>query len=350
MKKYKIILIPTSILLLLLIFVAGQIAWNSADPQNSCASCHEINPSVESSHTSAHRNIECSQCHGTALSNGLHSVIEKTTMLFSHLSTDDKGGKIRLGEDQVVEIMDKCEQCHRTQYADWKSGGHSANYAQIFLDEMHNKNEQPYWDCLRCHGMFYQGDIYDLVEPVDNKGPWHLKDPDQAVMPAIPCLACHQIHVENQTRTPAETMNNPRNIFYEREERNIPYGLYLRADRMFLRADYLPNPDMSLSGKIITTAPDYTYRLCVQCHSPNYAHETGSQDDRTPSGVHEGLSCNACHRVHSNDARNSCSSCHPAISNCGLDVTKMNTTFLSADSPNNIHFVECIDCHPKKLK
>ena len=66
-------------------------------------------------------------------------------------------------------------------------------------------------------------------------------------------------------------------------------------------------------------------RLCVQCHSPNALHEAGSSDDRTPTGVHEGLSCTACHDVHSNDARKSCGKCHPAISNCKLDVTMMNT-------------------------
>ena len=345
MKKATIITIA-----LILLSAGAYIAWDSAHPEDSCASCHEINPSVESSLTSAHRQIECSQCHGTALSNGWHSMTEKTNMLFSHLSSDQEGKRIRLDEHQIVEMMDKCQTCHRTQYADWKSGGHSANYAQIFLDEVHNKREQPYWDCFRCHGMFYQGNINDLMEPVDITGPWHLKDPDQAGKPVMPCLACHQVHAENEIRAEAQTLDNPRNIFYLRETRNIPYGLYLRADRMYLRADFLPDPDMSQSGKKISTAPDYTYRLCVQCHSPNYAHEAGSQDDRTPTGVHEGLSCNACHKVHSNDARNSCASCHPAISNCGLDVTKMNTSFLSADSPNNIHFVACKDCHPKKLK
>jgi hypothetical protein len=347
--KNIIFFIPAGILLLLVLMISGFIVWDSANPQNSCASCHEINPSVKSSQISAHREIECYQCHDTAISNGLHSIVEKTDMLWVHLSNNEEYRKIKLDEDQIIEIMNKCENCHRTQYVDWKSGGHAANYSDIFLDEKHNKMEQPYWDCFRCHGMFYEGNIYELIKPVDNEGPWTLKDPDQAVRPVIPCLACHLIHTENATRTPAQTLDNPRNIFYEREDRKISYGLYLRADMMFLRADYLPNPEMTKNGKKITTTDDYSYRLCIQCHSPNYAHETGTQDDRTPTGVHEGLSCNACHKVHSNDARNSCINCHPAISNCGLDVTKMNTSFLSADSPNNIHFVECNDCHPKKL-
>jgi len=35
------------------------------------------------------------------------------------------------------------------------------------------------------------------------------------------------------------------------------------------------------------------------------------------------------------------------MSNCGLDVEKMDTTFRSATSKNNIHWVKCVDCHPK---
>jgi hypothetical protein len=28
-------------------------------------------------------------------------------------------------------------------------------------------------------------------------------------------------------------------------------------------------------------------------------------------------------------------------------VTQLDTTFLSADSQNNVHFVTCASCHPK---
>ena len=55
----------------------------------------------------------------------------------------------------------------------------------------------------------------------------------------------------------------------------------------------------------------------------------GSGDDRTPVGVHEGLSCLACHLKHGQQTRASCANCHPRLSNCGLDVEKMDTTFLS---------------------
>jgi hypothetical protein len=80
--------------------------------------------------------------------------------------------------------------------------------------------------------------------------------------------------------------------------------------------------------------------------------QAGSGDDRTPMGVHEGLSCFSCHDGHNENARASCKTCHPQMSHCGLDVEKMDTTFASTTSAHNIHWVKCTDCHqhgiPKK--
>ncbi len=99
---------------------------------------------------------------------------------------------------------------------------------------------------------------------------------------------------------------------------------------------------------ITYVSDDPVQKLCIQCHSPNFAHQAGSEDDRTPTGAHEGLSCMACHSPHSNDARNSCIKCHPGISNCKIDVTVMNTTYADINSPNNIHSVSCNSCHIDK--
>ncbi len=95
----------------------------------------------------------------------------------------------------------------------------------------------------------------------------------------------------------------------------------------------------------VKVSPDPRQRLCEQCHAPNAFRQLGSADDRTPSGVHEGLSCLDCHRSHSNSAQASCAACHPTDSHCGLEVEKMDTTFRSVDSKHNIHFVACGDCH-----
>lgn len=182
-----------------IVFFTSYTAWNAANPEHTCARCHEISPSFESWQESAHRDIKCVDCHGTALSNGLHSLREKGNMVFTHLAGTKRSSDVGLSECQVLETMNRCISCHQMEHAKWLAGGHSASYAHIFLDESHHRMERPYWDCLRCHGMYYDGTIYDLIEPAAEEGQWQMKDSRQAERPVIPCMACHQIHGRNQT-------------------------------------------------------------------------------------------------------------------------------------------------------
>lgn len=193
--------------------------------------------------------------------------------------------------------------------------------------------------------MYYDGGIEDLVEPISTKGPWKLKDETRASRPVIPCLSCHPVHKENEPMTRPQSMDDPAAIFHEREERQALTGLYLRSDRMHLRSDQLNKPEI-YDGEIpVLVSDDPVQRLCMQCHAPNWLHQAGTEDDRTPVGVHEGISCRACHRGHSNDARNVCLTCHPALSSCRLDVRTMNTSYRDRESPHNIHSMTCIGCH-----
>ncbi len=100
-------------------------------------------------------------------------------------------------------------------------------------------------------------------------------------------------------------------------------------------------------ARLIKVSPDQRQALCYQCHAPEASSQVGSGDDRTPIGVHEGLSCVACHEKHGQKTRASCATCHPQLSNCGLNVETMDTTFKSAKSPHNVHTVKCADCHTK---
>jgi hypothetical protein len=348
MKGKRTIIAVSGGLLLLVALFLGYAGWNAANPQRTCASCHEIVPSFETWQLSAHREVTCVECHGTALGNGFHSLKEKAGMVFTHVPGPVMNDEVHLNEAQVLEVMEACIECHRSEYKGWLAGGHSASYAEIFLDETHNSLEQPYWDCLRCHGMFYDGTIYDLMEPVSMQGPWRLKDPDMLPVPTIPCLACHLVHGENAVHRRFLYMDEPEAIFYDREPRNPATGLYVRSDKLSLRADRLRKPDIYSGNRKVVTSDDPVQRLCIQCHAPAWAHQVGTSDDRTPTGVHEGVSCMACHEAHSNDSRRSCKKCHPALSNCGLDVETMNTTFLDRESPNNIHYVQCRDCHEEE--
>jgi nitrate/TMAO reductase-like tetraheme cytochrome c subunit len=329
------------------ILFAGYVQWNSANPDKTCASCHEISPKVGEWQNSAHRDVRCTECHGSALSNGLHSLKEKADMVFTHLGEGKKPEDIRMTEKQVLDLSNKCTKCHQSEYKKWLSGGHSANYADIFMNGKHNQAEAPYWACLRCHGMFYDGNIKTLLQkPEKPDGVWKINEMEQAGNQTIPCLSCHSVHHENELQGKASRHDIPKEISYDRPKRNTPLSWYVRDSKLSIRADKLMRIAMfDPEGKQVKVSDDPANKLCIQCHSPNFKHQTGSQDDRTPTGVHEGFSCVACHAPHSNDASNSCKTCHPAISNCGLDVTKMNTTFADKNSPNDIHTVSCNSCH-----
>jgi hypothetical protein len=252
--------------------------------------------------------------------------------------------RIVLKDAEVDRIAVNCARCHRNKLAQWSAGGHSVKYGQIFLSARHNRQTRLMDDCLRCHGMFADGGVKDIVAPIDNRGPWRLVDAGFADRPAIPCLTCHTMHSKG---TPAASPDYlaPKAISYGRTVRTTSLGFYDRRERRHIPAASLPLPAMRLGGRLVTMSPDRRQAICYQCHAPEARHEVRSGDDRTPIGVHEGIGCLGCHDPHTLDARASCANCHPGLSNCGLDVAAMDTTFKSEKSAHNIHFAGCSDCH-----
>ena len=312
MKKKTFLLLIFSVLFIL-ILSSAYIAWNRLDPDYTCAQCHEIAPSCATWRTSAHANFRCSDCHGTAVSNGLSSFSDKANMVFTHLREGDKitNDDIYLNEQQVLEINNRCIACHQAEYAGWLASGHAANYREIFMDSIHNATEKPYWDCLRCHGMFYDGNINDLMNlKSTSPAEWKIRDQKQEIRPTMPCLACHQIHTENPVSLRYARLNNS---FRTEIERNPRTAFYVRADKRYLRSDLLPKPAMYQGDTIIEYASDPNTRLCMQCHAPNFHHQVGSEDDCTVTSVHRGISCIACHRPHSGETKASCMQCHPLL-------------------------------------
>ena len=309
-----------------------------------CASCHEIQRSYDQWSLSTHRNVSCRACHGDALTldpafhlNNLHRVA-------GHLE-GRVSEPIRLRQPDLPDMLARCQKCHRQEFADWQAGPHASTYSRIFLDRKHNASHALQDDCLRCHGMHFEGGIRELVTPVDTRGPWRLWRPELASRPAIPCLTCHQMHREGPTliRPAAKAVNAS-----PAEEINRPsLALFDRRELEHISVQRLPLPKMREEARAVKISPDPRQTLCYQCHAPLSTFEVGSGDDRTPIGVHEGLSCLACHEKHGQKTRASCSNCHPQLSNCGLDVEIMDTTFRSTKSPHNIHFVKCTDCHTK---
>jgi hypothetical protein len=239
----------------------------------------------------------------------------------------------------------QCQSCHRQEYAAWQAGPHSATYARIFLDKKYNGENMPMDDCLRCHGAQFEGGIRDLVTPVDRQGPWHLVDAKLANSPSMPCVTCHEMHRQGQPMNkagekgtilgPSQEIVRPSLAFFDR-----------RTEQYIPLAD-LPLPAMFDGARPVKMSPDRRQALCYQCHAPLSTDQVGSGDDRTGMGVHEGISCVACHAQHGQTTKASCATCHPKMSNCGLDVEKMDTTFASTKSKHNVHWVKCADCHTK---
>jgi hypothetical protein len=331
--------------LVVLAAVGGLGYRQLAGSERSCASCHEIQPTHDIWAESHHRDVPCADCHGTAVSNGIHSLEQSFRRLASHLQ-DEHPTSIRLSEDQVVEMNERCRQCHEREFGDWLASGHSVTYSAIFTNEKHNRIEQPMDDCLRCHGMFFEGNIGELVAPLNNQGPWKIVKAGHSSRPAIPCLTCHSIHFKGNPAVRPDYAD-PKSIAARRASR-VPHAAFFdRNEKTHFDASILPTVSVRLGDRTIAAAQDPRQRVCAQCHAPGAQREAGSSDDRTPRGVHEGLSCMTCHENHSLETRQSCKECHPRLSNCGIDVEKMDTTFKSAQSTHNVHFVACADCHIK---
>jgi len=340
-----------------LLLVGGLVAFSAgigslcyfefAPPEMTCLSCHEIEEPYHRWASSAHAEVSCKRCHGGTFLSGLHGLKENLKRTVAHFR-DTYHDNMHLSEEQVVTMIAQCKRCHPREYVQWEHSGHGVSYREIFLNPTHNTTEQIAEDCLRCHGMFHEGRVTTVVAPLDTKGPWKLKEGTLEGRPVIPCLACHQIHVPRDANGAAQDAG-PANVAQETSpgDRRGTIALYMRREQTSVAAADLPLPVMHDHGKPVIVSPDPRQRLCMQCHAPNAFHQVGSSDDRTPVGVHEGLSCAACHDPHSGSAKASCVQCHPRFSHCGLDVTSMDTTYHSATSKHNIHFVRCTDCHAK---
>jgi hypothetical protein len=309
-----------------------------------CASCHEMAGYVSAVHGSFHRKVGCMDCHEASLSTKLRHM---RVHLFGTLPEE-----IRLRDVDVVEMVPNCQNCHRHEYATWQAGPHSATYSDIFTNPKQNSSQHLMEDCFRCHGMHFNGSIRDLVQPQNTKGPWHLIRSGFADKPTIPCQSCHQVHRES-----TELVKPAERIAVAGEAVNDSLAFFDRREQLHFAAAQLTIPQLYDGARPVTMSQDPRQAVCYQCHAPrkaeagsaadvhNWGKQAGSGDDRTGIGVHEGISCVACHLGHNVNARASCKTCHPKMSNCGLDVEKMDTTFASAASKHNIHWVKCEDCH-----
>jgi hypothetical protein len=342
-RKRKILWLALTapVALLLLAVPAGSVYYAAAGGK-ACIRCHELEPAYHSWSASTHRAVQCKECHGSIFSTDLAFHLNNVRQLWLHLQKKVPERLLIRQRDISRGMSERCGKCHQQEFAAWAAGPHHATYERIFLNADHNSKRLVNDQCLLCHGMFFECSIRELVQPLNRQGPWRLATvsvrPHEA---AMPCVACHQVH---RPGTPLGLLPkaNPAN---PPEPRPSFAAFYDRREQVHLRAELLPLPAMRDCARPVTMSPDVRQAICYQCHAPDHTFQTASGDDRTCIGVHEGLSCQACHAGHDLDARASCAQCHPRLSNCGLDVAQMDTTFKSTASRHNIHFVKCADCH-----
>jgi hypothetical protein len=323
--------------------LAGSSWYYGGDDGSGCGRCHEIRPMVEAWSTSSHRDVKCKDCHGSSFTAELRMHAKNLQRVLLH-ARGESPEQIHIRHQDVPALVERCGACHRQELADWQSGPHGVPYAAIFINPQQNANQQLMDDCLRCHAMHFEGGIRELVRPLDRQGPWTFVRDADAGLPAVPCLTCHSVHRKGEPFAPRS----------QRVSQQAPQQEILRPSLAFydrralehVGVDRLPLPTMRDGERAVKTSPDRRQALCYQCHAPRAGNQVFSGDDRTPVGVHEGLSCQACHAKHGLTTRASCAGCHPRLSNCGLDVEKMDTTFKSSESRHDIHRVACLDCHP----
>lgn len=288
----------------IIFFLAFYKVYISIDPNLTCAQCHEISSTCTLWGKSVHSEVGCIECHGSAFSDGIVGFFDKATMVYNHFTKKITNEDIYLNEKQVLFVTNRCKNCHQAEYSDWESGAHSVTYKDIFMDKEHNMMEKPYWDCFRCHGMYYDGNINDLMSLEGSADEWYIKDTVQINRPTITCLTCHQIHSEQMKSKSYQTKSDEEKSQLMSTTESVSTALYMRSDKRHIPSDKIYQTTMFKNDSIVKVSEDPNTWLCMQCHSPNSKREVGSEDDKTPMGIYEGRSCLDCHNPHSNGLKN----------------------------------------------
>ena len=232
-------------------------------PSKTCTLCHEIRGARDRWAKSPHRNVNCKDCHGGTLE-AFSDNLKRAVKHFRGADYARLESTFCLSEKQVEEMSARCAKCHPAEAEQWARSGHGKSASVFLQDKKHNAAWKPADQCLRCHGMFLEGDMSVIA-----------KRTDLAERRAIPCLACHRMHSDK-----------PLQLFSRSEWTSFP------AENLCLQKIVAPD------GRTVKRASDAQNRLCVNCHAANAEGIAGSSDDRTPLGEQEGMSCTDCHKGH----------------------------------------------------
>jgi len=223
-----------------------------------------------------------------------------------------------------------CKACHPGEHERWTASRHASDARRTLLNPTHNAAELLSDECLTCHSPFQASAlrIGDLVQPLDRKGPWNLVEANAAKWQGIRCEVCH----DPAGRAPKLlAFFDPRKRAYApvKDSTELCQKCHSAADA---------------SGG----SPRGSVHVTINCAG---CHPAGIPVPRDPRGsVHHGAACAVCHfqkgSAMSLSARGACARCHPKEGDKHEDVTKLDTTYRSKESRNDIHSIRCSTCHP----
>lgn len=254
--------------------VAGLARFEFAPPEKTCILCHELKDTHKRWGESAHKDVNCKSCHGRTLE-CLGDNLKRVCKHFTAKDHSRIGFQMCLSEAQIDRITERCIVCHRAEGAQWMRSGHSSPAEKFLTNTVHNAAWKPSDICLKCHGMFLEGDIENVIGRKGLSTEWKMKKAEQGKRASVPCLACHNIH----------------------GGKNLSF--YLRGDKTSIPAETLHIRELKTAdGKPVLRGSDAASRLCTQCHAANAEGIAGSGDDPSLKCKPNGKGCLDCHKVH----------------------------------------------------
>jgi uncharacterized repeat protein (TIGR01451 family) len=281
-----------------------------------------------------------------------------------------------VGKSNAISMDDwsskACQTCHPREWNDWSHSGHAMTLSAQLTNSDHNSSELLDQTCVKCHSPeLGTVKISDIVQPIDQKGPWKLVGQYASAgdTPSIPCLECHQPHAVTPPGLLPGMDFADESTFYRNVAAPQTTNLYIYDAFAQKYVDPQPiAPVMSLDGQPISVSDTRSSRVCYTCHATDQAESNlfepntppqgdntvGTGDDRTLTGVHQGIPCVTCHMPggsHTFDPMNACSQCHGATSGATASlyyVTHVQTSYTDPSlsmltgnmSPLNIHWLD----------
>ena len=176
-----------------------------------------------------------------------------------------------------------CQKCHQHEYANWRPVLTAQHTARSLPIPIHNGKRRLMEDCLRCHGMHFDGAVRDLVQPQNTTGPWHITRaslPSSQPCPARPATRCITKACHNRSLPRASRLPAPRSAI------RLPSSI--AASKCTSPPGSLALPQFSDGPRPVKVSPDARQGLCYQCHAPRQP-ETGTASRHQSLGSASGF-------------------------------------------------------------